>query len=206
MQIPLFRQIIIKKLRWSSRIFSAAPPEFLVFCFELFNENFQVRLLSPSCLPSAVYVITSQSEAYAQEQIQEWSELPGCKVCAEERDEPGLQQVFRSQDAEPCTKDRMQGKPRGKFQLFHVAACRISGFRDSCQGEKRDRSMILPISPGFISRTYRRQMISRSVSLSSLTAWLKATDVAASSVSAAAGMNDSAALRRASELLEFCRM
>src|SRR5699024_6112854 len=103
-------------------------------------------------------------------------------------------------------KDRMQGKPYGKFQLFHAAACRISGFRDSCQGEKRDRSMILPISPGFISRTYRRQMISRSVSLSSLTAWLKATDVAASSVSSAAGMNDSAALRHASELLEFCRM
>ena len=69
MQIPLFRQIIIKKLRRSSRIFSAAPPEFLAFCFELFNENFQVRLLSPSCLPPAVYVITSQGEAYAQDQI-----------------------------------------------------------------------------------------------------------------------------------------
>ena len=95
MQIPLVRQIIIKKLGRSNRIFSVAPPEFLVFCFELFNENFQVRLLSPSCLPSAVYVITSQSESYAQEQIQEWSELPGCKVCAEERDEPGLQQASR---------------------------------------------------------------------------------------------------------------
>ena len=200
MQIPLFRQIIIKKLRRSNRIFSVAPPEFLVFCFELFNENFQVRLLSPSCLPSAVYVITSQSEAYAQDQI--------CfpQADAKRQQDSQQEQVFRSQDAEPCTKDRMQGKPRGKFQLFHVAACRISGFRDSCQGEKRDRSMILPISPGFISRTYRRQMISRSVSLSSLTAWLKATDVAASSVSSAAGMNDSAALRRASELLEFCRM
>ena len=76
------------------------PPVFtggydLVFCFELFNENFQVRLLSPSCLPPAVYVVTSQGEAYAQEQIQERSELPGCKVCAEERDEPGLQQASR---------------------------------------------------------------------------------------------------------------
>ena len=80
MQIPLFRQIIIKKLRRSSRFFSAAPPEFLVFCFELFNENFQVRLLSSASLPSAVYVITSQGEEHAQEQIQEWSELPGCRA------------------------------------------------------------------------------------------------------------------------------
>ena len=64
-------------------------------CFELFYENFQVRLLSSASLPSAVYVITSQGEEHAQEQIQEWSELPGCKVCADERDEPGLQQASR---------------------------------------------------------------------------------------------------------------
>lgn len=82
-----------KKAQAEQQIFSAAPPEFLVFCFELFNENFQVRLLSPSSLPPAVYVITSHGEEYAQEQIQERSELPGCKVCAEERDEPGLQQA-----------------------------------------------------------------------------------------------------------------
>ena len=77
MQIPLFRQIIIKKLRRSSRIFSAAPPEFLGFCFELFNENFQVRLsaaarLMPVRMSTAWPIVRSQEHPGRETCICAW--------------------------------------------------------------------------------------------------------------------------------------